>query len=174
MNLAIFLTFLLSKWMDSGYLVCASPPTVLYWFFWNFTGVLDMVWRYACGLDIILKLFFYHFFCYFNLGIFLAFLLSKLMDTGYLVCATPPTVLCRLVGRKTLSQQPNYRKWSVPGLDFNVGWVISLCKLTMSYQKVSLTNSGIWFKTMLEWLNSQFISKYSLLTVIFSHLNNKQ
>ena len=58
LNLAIFLTFLLSKWMDSGYLVCASPPTVLYWFFWNFTGVLDMVWRYACGLDIILKLFF--------------------------------------------------------------------------------------------------------------------
>ena len=33
----------------------------------------------------------FYFFCYFNLGIFLAFLLSKLMDTGYLVCATPPT-----------------------------------------------------------------------------------
>ena len=41
------------------------------------------------------QIIFYHFFCYFNLGIFLAFLLSKLMDTGYLVCATPPTVLCR-------------------------------------------------------------------------------
>ena len=31
------------------------------------------------------QIIFYHFFCYFNLGIFLAFLLSKLMDTGYLV-----------------------------------------------------------------------------------------
>ena len=29
------------------------------------------------------QIIFYHFFCYFNLGIFLAFLLSKLMDTGY-------------------------------------------------------------------------------------------
>ena len=43
------------------------------------------------------QIIFYHFFCYFNLGIFLAFLLSKLMDTGYLVCATPPTVLCRFL-----------------------------------------------------------------------------
>ena len=35
----------------------ATPPTVLYRFFRNFTGVLVMVFRYACGLDIILRLF---------------------------------------------------------------------------------------------------------------------
>ena len=36
-----------------GYLVGATPPTVLYRFVSNFTGVLVMVCRYACGLDII-------------------------------------------------------------------------------------------------------------------------
>ena len=43
--------------MDRGYLVGPTPPTVLYRFFRNFTGVLVMVRRYACGLDIILGLF---------------------------------------------------------------------------------------------------------------------
>ena len=57
-NLGIFLAFLLSKLMDTGYLVCATPPTVLCRFFWNFTDVFVMIWRYACGLDIILRLFF--------------------------------------------------------------------------------------------------------------------
>ena len=42
----------------SMYLVGATPPTFLYRFFWNFTGALVMVWRYVCGLDIILRLFF--------------------------------------------------------------------------------------------------------------------
>ena len=70
LNLAIFHTFLLSKWIDSWYLVCATPPTVLCQFLWNFTGVLIMVWRYACGLDIILTLFFYYFFHIFNLAAF--------------------------------------------------------------------------------------------------------
>ena len=46
----------------SRYLVGATPPTDLYRFFWNFTDVLDMVWRYACGLNIILRLFFVPFF----------------------------------------------------------------------------------------------------------------
>ena len=41
----------------SRYLVGATP-TALYRFFWNFTGVLVMVLRYACGLDISLRLFF--------------------------------------------------------------------------------------------------------------------
>ena len=44
--------------MDRGYLVGATPPTVLYRLFQNFTGVLVMVWRYACSLCIILRLFF--------------------------------------------------------------------------------------------------------------------
>ena len=42
--------------MDRGYLVGPTPPTVLYPFFRTFTGVLVMVGRYACGLDIILRL----------------------------------------------------------------------------------------------------------------------
>ena len=56
-ELCHFLAFLLSKSIDSGYLVCASPPTVLCRFFRNFTYVFVMVWRYACGLDIILRFF---------------------------------------------------------------------------------------------------------------------
>ena len=39
------------------------------------------------------QIIFYHFFRKLNLAIFLAFLLSKSMDSGYLVCASPPTVL---------------------------------------------------------------------------------
>ena len=39
-------------------LVSATPPTVLGQFFWNFTGVLRMVWRYAYCFFRILKLFF--------------------------------------------------------------------------------------------------------------------
>ena len=54
-----------------------------------------MVWRYACGLDIVLRCFLVTFFHKFNLAIFQAFLQSKWIDSGYLVCATPPTVLCR-------------------------------------------------------------------------------
>ena len=44
----------------------------------------------------------------------------------------------------------------------------------LSKSKLSCYTYFLKIKTMLEWLNSQFISKYSLLTVIFSHLNNKQ
>ena len=43
---------ILSKGIDSGYLLCAIPPTVLCWSFWNFTGVFVLVWRCACGFDI--------------------------------------------------------------------------------------------------------------------------
>ena len=63
--------------------------------FETFTDVLVMVWRYACGLDIVLKLVLSLFSRKLNLVIFSAFLLSKSIDSGYLVCATPPTVLCR-------------------------------------------------------------------------------
>ena len=37
---------------------------------------------------------FCHFFCILNLVIFQARILSKCIDSGYLVCAAPPTVLC--------------------------------------------------------------------------------
>ena len=43
-------------------LVSATPPTVLSQSFWNFTGVLRMVWRYAYCFFRILKLFFITFF----------------------------------------------------------------------------------------------------------------
>ena len=43
-------------------LVSATPPTVLGQSFWNLTGVLRMVWRYAYCFFRILKLFFITFF----------------------------------------------------------------------------------------------------------------
>ena len=57
LNLVLFQALYITRWMDREYLVCATPPTVLYRFFWNFTGVLVMVWRYACGLDLIFRSF---------------------------------------------------------------------------------------------------------------------
>lgn len=58
LNLVIFQDRLLSKCIDSWYLVCATPPTLLCQCFWNFTGVVVMVWRCASGFDIIFGLFF--------------------------------------------------------------------------------------------------------------------
>ena len=54
MNLVIFRP----QCIDSGYLVSATPHTILYRSFWNFVHVFSMVWRCACGLDIILALIF--------------------------------------------------------------------------------------------------------------------
>ena len=54
MNLVIFRPLCI----DSGYLVSTTPRTILYRSFWNFAHVFSMVWRYACGLDIILALIF--------------------------------------------------------------------------------------------------------------------
>ena len=53
MNLVIFRP----QCIDSGYLVNATH-TILYRSFWNFAHVFSMVWRCACGLDIILVLIF--------------------------------------------------------------------------------------------------------------------
>ena len=41
-----------------GCLVSATPLTVLYQSFWNLAGVFIMVWGCACGLNIIVRLFF--------------------------------------------------------------------------------------------------------------------
>ena len=41
-----------------GCLVSATPLTVLYRSFWNFADVFFMVWGCACGLGIIVRLFF--------------------------------------------------------------------------------------------------------------------
>ena len=53
-NLVLFLP----QCIDSGYLVSATPHTILYRSFWIFAHVFSMVWRCACALDIILALIF--------------------------------------------------------------------------------------------------------------------
>ena len=54
----VILVIFLPQWIDSGYLVSATPHTNLYRSFWNLAHVFSMVWRCACGLDIILALIF--------------------------------------------------------------------------------------------------------------------
>ena len=50
-----------------------------------------------------------------------------------------------------------------------------ICALLRSHSITFLVVSGFQaFSSLFFSSNSQFISKYSLLTVIFSHLNNKQ
>ena len=56
-NLDIFRALILQICIWSMYLVSATPPTVFGESFWNFTGVLRMVWRYAYCFFRILKLF---------------------------------------------------------------------------------------------------------------------
>ena len=69
-------------------LVSANPLTVFYWSSWNFADVFFIVWGCACGLDIIVGLF-YHFFHFVNLVIFQ----PQCIDSGYRVSATPHTIL---------------------------------------------------------------------------------
>ena len=73
-------------------LVSTTPPTVLGQSFWNFTGVLRMVWRYAYCFFQNPEIIFYHFFPIFNLDIFRALILQICIWSMYLVSATPPTV----------------------------------------------------------------------------------
>ena len=63
-NLDIFRALILQICIWSMYLVSATPPTVFGKSFWNFTGVLRMVWRYAYCFFRILKLFFITFFVF--------------------------------------------------------------------------------------------------------------
>ena len=63
-NLDIFRALILQICIWSLYLVSATPPTVFGESFWNFTGVLRMVWRYAYCFFRILKLFFITFFAF--------------------------------------------------------------------------------------------------------------
>ena len=63
-NLDIFRALILQIYIWSMYLVSATPPTVFGESFWNFTGVLRMVWRYAYCFFRILKLFFVTFFAF--------------------------------------------------------------------------------------------------------------
>ena len=92
-NLDFFRALILQKCIGSMYLLPATPPTVLGQSFSNFTGAFRMVWRYAYCFFRILKLFFYHIFCIFNLDFFRALILQKCIGSMYLLPATPPTVL---------------------------------------------------------------------------------
>ena len=49
---------MLSKCMDNGCLVGATPPTVFFQLFWKFADVFSMEWICACGFGIILWYFF--------------------------------------------------------------------------------------------------------------------
>ena len=89
----IFWPQILWKSRDIGYLVSATPHTILYRSLWNFAHVFALVWRCAHGFDIILELIFitFHFV---NLVIFWPQILWKCIDSGYLVSATPYTISC--------------------------------------------------------------------------------
>ena len=63
-NLDIFRALILQICIWSMYLVSETPPTVFGESFWNFTGVLRMVWRYAYCFFRILKLFFITFYAF--------------------------------------------------------------------------------------------------------------
>ena len=91
-NLDIFRALILQICIWSMYLVSTTPPTVFGESFWNFTGVLRMVWRYAYCFFQNPEIIFYHFFRIFNLDIFRALILQICIWSMYLVSATPPTV----------------------------------------------------------------------------------
>ena len=63
-NLDIFRALILQICIWSMYLVLVTSPTVFGESFWNFTGVLRMVWRYAYCFFRILKLFFITFYAF--------------------------------------------------------------------------------------------------------------
>ena len=94
-NLDIFWVLILQKCIGSRYLVPLTPPTFFVRSFWNFTRAFRMAWRYACGFFQNPEIIFYHFFCIFNLDIFLVLILQKRIGSRYLDPVTPTTVLSR-------------------------------------------------------------------------------
>ena len=94
-NFVIFWPQILWKCCDSGYLVSATPHTILYWSFWNFVHVFAMVWRCAYGFDIILELIFVTFSTLWTLSFSDLRFYESLETYGFLVSATPHTILYR-------------------------------------------------------------------------------
>ena len=78
--------------------MCATAPTDFFFFFSIF---LKLYRCFLHGLKMCMwfgynsQINFCHFFRILNLVIFRARILSKGIDRGYLVCATPPTDFCR-------------------------------------------------------------------------------
>ena len=91
-ELCHFLTSDSMKVYRHGYHVSTTPHTIYYWSFWNFAHVFSMVLRCACGLDIILELFFVTFFTLWTFVIFWPQILWKRIDSGYIVSTTPYTI----------------------------------------------------------------------------------
>ena len=91
-NLDIFWVLILQKCIGCRYLVPLTPPTFFVWSFWNFTRAFRMAWRYACGFFQNPEIIYYHFFCIFNLDIFLVLILQKHIGSRYLDPVTPTTV----------------------------------------------------------------------------------
>ena len=84
-NFVIFWPQILWKSRDSGYLVSATPHTILYRSLWNFA----CIWfGYNPWIN------FCHFFHFVNFVIFWPQILWKCIDSGYLVSATPYTISC--------------------------------------------------------------------------------
>ena len=84
---------ILWKCIDSGYLVSATPHTILYRSFWNFAhfrhGLEMCMWfGYNPWIN------FCHFFHFVNFVIFWPQTLWKCTDSGYHVSATPYTTSC--------------------------------------------------------------------------------
>ena len=84
LNLDIFWVLILQKSIGSRYLVPLTPTTVLSRSFWNFTGALRMVWKYACVFSESWN-YFYYFLYILNLDIFWVLILQKSIGSRYLV-----------------------------------------------------------------------------------------
>ena len=91
-NLVIFRP----QFLDSGYLVSATPHTMLYRSFWNFAHVFSMVWMvHVVWINLcITSCYFFHFVTF---VVFWPQILWKCIDGGYLFSATFLTILCRYV-----------------------------------------------------------------------------
>ena len=113
LNLVILYARMLSKCIDSGHRLCVTPPTVLCRSFWNIIGAFSRGLKMCILFGYNPQINFCHFFRILNLVIFQARIPSKC--TVYLVCATPPTVLCQSVGIFTCvlswSKDVHYMIW---------------------------------------------------------------
>ena len=84
---SLFLHEMLSKCIDSGYLVGATPLIVFHWLFWNFVDVFCMKWR--CAYSLVSYFYSFSLFLLCQLSLFFSFfflheMLPKCIDSGYL------------------------------------------------------------------------------------------
>ena len=106
-NFVIFWPQMVWKCIDSGYLVITTPYTISYLRLCNFAHLLTMVWRCACGLDLILQLNFVTF-CHFSQvrhqldlsSIYFGFVVHRLICHSLIIyCAMS---FCKLLGSKII------------------------------------------------------------------------